>query len=111
MGASLIRCYYAAQLSSSTQRELMRKSVGGRSCAMNENLVIHSDGRLLHCCATMASHQGGLDFLTDPREKLVGFKDSPNEHCGECLAKGWAGFIMPGKTDEDLAPETLARRG
>jgi hypothetical protein len=28
MGASLIRCYYAAHLSSSTQRDLMRKSEG-----------------------------------------------------------------------------------
>ena len=85
-------------------QQMIARHRGETSCPMNTNLVIHSDGRLLHCCALMASHQDAVDFLTLPREALVGFKDAPNPYCAECLQKGWSGFTHSSKTGEDLQP-------
>jgi MoaA/NifB/PqqE/SkfB family radical SAM enzyme len=88
---------------------------GGTHCPQAQNLVIHSDGRLLHCCALMESHQTGVDFLTLPRHFLERFKNGPNRHCGECLAKGWSGFMHAAKVErrsgEELARSVPARAG
>ncbi len=81
---------------------LIAQHRGETSCPMNKNLIIHPDGRLLHCCALMASHQSGVDFLTKSRAEIVQFKDGGNPYCGECLAKGWAGFTHASKTEADL---------
>ncbi len=73
------------------------------SCPMFKNLIIHPDGKLLHCCALMASHQDGTDFLTSDADSISAFKNKPNKYCGECLSKGWAGFTHAPKTEVDLA--------
>jgi hypothetical protein len=78
------------------------KHVGGTSCPQAQNLIVHSDGRLLHCCALMQSHEFGVDFLKLPRAELERFKQRPNLVCDECLAKGWAGFMHAPKTDDAL---------
>ncbi|MEM8713003.1 MAG: hypothetical protein AAGG01_18785, partial [Planctomycetota bacterium] len=82
---------------------LMAVHEGETSCPMDRNLIIHPDGSLLHCCALMASHQSGIDFLSLPKESIVGFKKKPNSFCGECLEKGWSGFTHTGKTDVEVA--------
>ncbi|MCB9916736.1 MAG: radical SAM protein [Planctomycetes bacterium] len=81
---------------------VIAQHVGETSCPMNRNLIVHPDGRLLHCCALMASHQSGADLLRESREALVRFKEGPNPYCAECLAKGWAGFTHSSKTEADL---------
>ena len=82
--------------------------VGETSCPQAENLIIHSDGRLLHCCALMDSHKTGIDFLALPRRVLESFKRAPNAHCGNCLAKGWSGFMHSSKTDHRAPAEVAA---
>lgn len=80
----------------------LAKYEGGTSCPMTQNLIIHSDGTLLHCCGVMTSHQEGREFLRMTKEEVVGFKEAPNRFCGECLKKGWAGYMHSPKVDEDL---------
>ena len=85
--------------------------VGGSTCSQSKNLIVHSDGRLLHCCALMSSHESGIDFLALPAKVLQAFKDAPNPSCGECLAKGWAGFMHANKDDARSPQEIAAEFG
>jgi MoaA/NifB/PqqE/SkfB family radical SAM enzyme len=80
-------------------RRSLAKHENETSCPMTQNLIIHSDGTLLHCCGVMTSHQDGREFLRLSKEEIIGYKEAPNRFCGECLQKGWAGYMHSPKDD------------
>jgi hypothetical protein len=43
-----------------------------------------------------------------PRRVLESFKRAPNSHCGNCLAKGWSGFMHSSKVDHRAPAEVAA---
>lgn len=75
-----------------------RRNQGASDCPQRSRLIIHADGKLLHCCGAYTSYWQGKHFLSMSAAEIEAFKKPTGPYCRECLQRGWSGYANRPKT-------------